>query len=182
MDAGETKKNVKQKKSKITMQTYFNFSKVKSYPYDDLEGLSDWFDQAERQYPTGEFDNKVRVLVLASPTKLQALAESAVEQYCDEWGTNRHREFRERFGQHADIYDGHRYGGKLFETPYKKTTTRVLDDADESEPDYRAVRSRVLQAVLGSEGVERLKKGWRNIKETVQSICTSRSSRVLSKP
>ena len=66
------KKNVKQKKSKIMMQSHFNFSKVKSYPYDDLEGLSDWFDQAERQYPTGEFDDKVRVLVLASPIKLQA--------------------------------------------------------------------------------------------------------------
>ena len=62
MDAGETK-NVKQKKSKIMMQSHFNFSKVKSYPYDDLEGLSDWFDHAERQYPTGEFDDKVRVLV-----------------------------------------------------------------------------------------------------------------------
>lgn len=114
------KKNVKQKKSKIMMQSHFNFSKVKSYPSDDLAGLSDWFDQVERQFPTGEFDDKVRVLVLASPTKLQALAESAVEQYCDEWGTNRHREFRERFGQHADIYDDHTYGGKLFETPLKK--------------------------------------------------------------
>ena len=150
------KKNVKQKKSKITMQTYFNFSKVKSYPYDDLEGLSDWFDQAERQYPTGEFDTKVRVLVLASPTKLQVLAESAVEQYCDEWGANRHREFRERYGQHADIYDDQSYGGRLFETPYKKRPTRVLDDAEEGEPDYGVVRSKVLQAVLGSEGAEKL--------------------------
>ena len=36
----------------------FNFSKVKSYTYDSLEGLSDHFDQCERQFPAENFDDK----------------------------------------------------------------------------------------------------------------------------
>ena len=138
----------------------FNFSKVKSYTYDSLEGLSDHFDQCERQFPAEKFDDKIRILVLALPTKFQALAEDAVESYCDEWGLDKHQEFREYYGEGADIYDVER-GERVFLTPYKKKATRLLDGND--EPNYEIARGRILGAVLGSEGVDeleyKLKKG-----------------------
>ena len=138
----------------------FNFSKVKSYTYDSLEGLSDHFDQCERQFPAEKFDDKIRILVLASPAKFQALAEDAVESYCDEWGLDKHQKFREFYGEDADIYDLEQ-GERVFLTPYKKKATRLLDGND--EPNYEIARGRILGAVLGSEGVDeleyKLKKG-----------------------
>ena len=149
------KQNVKQKKSKIMMQSQFNFSKVKSYTYESLEGLSDYFDQCERQFPFGDFDDKIRVLVLASPTKFQSLAEEAVEGYCDEWGGDKHMEFREYYGGDADIYDVAQ-GERVFRTPYKQKATRLLDGGD--EPSYEIARGRILGAILGNEGVDELER------------------------
>ena len=131
----------------------FNFSKVKSYTYENLEGLSDYFDQCERQFPTENFDDKVRILVLASPKKFQSLAEDAVEGYCDEWGGDKHKEFREYYGGDEDIFDVNQ-GERVFLTPFKKRATRLLDKND--EPSYKVARGRILGAVLGSEGVDEL--------------------------
>ena len=128
----------------------FNFSKVKSYTYENLEGLSDYFDQCERQFPAQCFEDKVKILVLASPTRFQSRAENAVEQYCDEWGGDKHKEFREYYGKDADVYDVGQ-GERVYRTPYKKKATRLLDGED--EPSYEVARSRILAGVLGREGI-----------------------------
>ena len=70
----------------------------------------------------------------------------------------------------------------MFETPYEKKTTRVLDDAAEQEPYYNVARGKILQAVFGSEGLKRLEERLekRQGNSTIQMYVSD--SKALSKP